>query len=343
MENQFLRNKIQRPEAEISLPKNKLKNHLSSATTNKTINLHKHTTQTIKNFKYDEFLSNESEGFLSFYWKVSTSKIPNTFEKFSIKKDEKYLDSNFLFSFILENKTETNNIKLTFIIQHKLIQTNKFDKFYKISSKADIKYDLFGSSKTGIFNFKELNEFNKIDEELPNELSKYLMKDNIILFEINIFKQFIRLENTILKFTGIKNEGNSCYINCIIQTLNIINPVKKAILSNLNTDSTKDSMVLESLQKIFYDLMNESKCISALRLVKMNILELEFGLQQDIQEFYLKLLKFIKRKMKGHDQIFKNLFEGKLVNIIECLNINKKVKNEEKFYDIPLTTIVIYF
>ena len=126
MENQFLRNKIQRPEAEISLPKNKLKNHLSSATTNKTINLHKHTTQTIKNFKYDEFLSNESEGFLSFYWKVSTSKIPNTFEKFSIKKDEKYLDSNFLFSFILENKNITINIKPT--NKHKLILTNKFDQ-----------------------------------------------------------------------------------------------------------------------------------------------------------------------------------------------------------------------
>ena len=47
----ILRNKIQKPLFVSSLPNNKLKDNLSSTITNKSVNLLKHTKQTIENFK----------------------------------------------------------------------------------------------------------------------------------------------------------------------------------------------------------------------------------------------------------------------------------------------------
>ena len=47
----ILRNKIQKPLLVSSLPNNKLKDNLSSTITNKSVNLLKHTKQTIENFK----------------------------------------------------------------------------------------------------------------------------------------------------------------------------------------------------------------------------------------------------------------------------------------------------
>ena len=47
----ILRNKIQKPLLVSSLPNNKLKDNLSSTKTNKSVNLLKHTKQTIENFK----------------------------------------------------------------------------------------------------------------------------------------------------------------------------------------------------------------------------------------------------------------------------------------------------
>jgi hypothetical protein len=47
----IFRNKIQKPLVFTSLPNNKFKDNLSSTKTNKSVNLLKHTKQTIENFK----------------------------------------------------------------------------------------------------------------------------------------------------------------------------------------------------------------------------------------------------------------------------------------------------
>ena len=340
-EDKLLKNKKSRKiiKLKISLPKSNNKNE-QAIYINKPVKFTKPKSNHYEqNMKKDQIFSYDRDGFINIYWKVFTRQIPNTMDKFYLNKEIKL--SNLILAFILENKTEKNNIKFTFIIEHKQLHNNKFDIFYHINTNAEVKYDIGHSAKLGSFSIQYLNEVNILQEDFTNDFSKHLLQDNVILFQINIFTQFtLRLDKN-LPFPGIKNEGNTCFINSLLQSWNIINPLKKAILS-IQTKEKIESPITLSFQRIFYYLIKESKSISALNLIRTNFLKNELGKQQDIEEFYLRFLKVIKKIIKGTEFFdIINLFEGKYVNIIEYLN-EKKVITEEKFYDLPLTTIVNY-
>ena len=184
---------------------------------------------------------------------------------------------------------------------------------------------------------------------LPNSQSgnkkDKLQEDSSSLFiivELAIHKDFNSLQNKErekLGFIGIINEAATCYMNSMLQTLNVFGSFKKAVFQIPTNDEDYNSVAL-SLQRLFYDLMKDSSPISTNRLIK------SFGwgreqihIQHDVQEFNLLLSDVMEKKMKGTpvEGTFSKLFEGKIINYIKCVNVNYKSEKEEKFNDIQLT------
>jgi ubiquitin C-terminal hydrolase len=163
----------------------------------------------------------------------------------------------------------------------------------------------------------------------------------IIILELSIHKNFPSLVNNkeINGFTGIVNEAATCYMNSMLQTLNIFGSFKRAVFQIPTAEDDYHSVAL-SLQRLFYDLMTDSHPVSTNRLVR------SFGwgreqmhIQHDVQEFNILLSDIMEKKMKGTpgEGTFNKHFAGILNNYIQCVNVDYKSNKEEKFMDLQLT------
>jgi len=163
----------------------------------------------------------------------------------------------------------------------------------------------------------------------------------IIILELSIHKNFPSLMNNkeINGFTGIVNEAATCYMNSMLQTLNIFGSFKRAVFQIPTAEDDYHSVAL-SLQRLFYDLMTDSHPVSTNRLVR------SFGwgkeqmhIQHDVQEFNILLSDIMEKKMKGTpgEGTFNKHFAGILNNYIKCVNVDYKSNKEEKFMDLQLT------
>jgi ubiquitin C-terminal hydrolase len=169
-------------------------------------------------------------------------------------------------------------------------------------------------------------------------------RDNIIIItEISLHKLFELDINRGEGYTGIINEAATCYMNSMLQTLNVLGIFKKAVfqipISEEEYNGKTNSVAL-SLQRLFYDLMKDTSPISTDRLVRsFGWGREQISIQHDVQEFNLLLSDVMEKKMKGTpgEGTFSKLFEGKLINYIKCVNVDYKSEKEEKFNDLQLT------
>lgn len=167
-----------------------------------------------------------------------------------------------------------------------------------------------------------------------------------IIFEISITKNYLNLINNERKkigYIGMINEAMTCYMNSMIQTLNIFGAFKKAVFDIPTKEDDYNSISL-SLQRLFYDLMLKETPVSTDKLImSFGWGREEMNMQHDVQEFNLLLGELMEKKMKGTpgEGTFSRLFEGKLINYIECFNVDYKSEKEERFTDLQLTVKVI--
>ncbi|CDF40331.1 unnamed protein product [Chondrus crispus] len=145
-------------------------------------------------------------------------------------------------------------------------------------------------------------------------------------------------------FVGFKNQGATCYMNSLLQTLYMVSAFRKAVYSMPLPHSGNDNSGSElsyALQKVFYELQT---CPT---VVKTKQLTESFGwdttdafTQHDVQELKLMLCDELAEKMKkiapNKPNTLATLFEGKLLNYIECVNVEYKSTREELFTDLSV-------
>lgn len=140
-------------------------------------------------------------------------------------------------------------------------------------------------------------------------------------------------------FVGLTNQGATCYMNSLLQTLYFTNELRKAVylLPTENDDSIKS--VPFGLQRTFYDLQFSEKSVGTKKLTRSFGWEtLDTFMQHDVQELCRVLMDNIENKMK-HTQVegtIPRLFEGKMISYVKCKVIDYESRRTEGFYDIQL-------
>jgi ubiquitin carboxyl-terminal hydrolase 7 len=140
-------------------------------------------------------------------------------------------------------------------------------------------------------------------------------------------------------YVGLTNQGATCYMNSLLQTLFFTNKLRKAVymMPTENDDAIKS--VPFALQRVFYDLQFSDKSVGTKKLTRSFGWEtLDTFMQHDVQELCRVLLDNIENKMKGTnvDGIIPNLFEGKMISYVKCKHVDYESRRVEGFYDIQL-------
>ncbi|KAL7617605.1 ubiquitin C-terminal hydrolase 12 [Lactuca sativa] len=141
-------------------------------------------------------------------------------------------------------------------------------------------------------------------------------------------------------YVGLKNQGATCYMNSLLQTLYHIPYFRKAVYHMPTTENDMPSGSIPlALQSLFYKLQYNETSVATKELTK------SFGwdtydsfLQHDVQELNRVLCEKLEDKMKGTvvEGTIQKLFEGHHMNYIECINVDFKSTRKESFYDLQL-------
>ncbi|WOL20666.1 ubiquitin carboxyl-terminal hydrolase 12 isoform X9 [Canna indica] len=141
-------------------------------------------------------------------------------------------------------------------------------------------------------------------------------------------------------YVGLKNQGATCYMNSLLQTLYHIPYFRKAVYHMPTTENDMPSGSIPlALQSLFYKLQYSDSSVATKELTK------SFGwdtydsfMQHDVQELNRVLCEKLEDKMKGTvvEGTIQQLFEGHHMNYIECINVDYKSSRKESFYDLQL-------
>ncbi|KAG8387302.1 hypothetical protein BUALT_Bualt02G0007200 [Buddleja alternifolia] len=141
-------------------------------------------------------------------------------------------------------------------------------------------------------------------------------------------------------FVGLKNQGATCYMNSLLQTLYHIPYFRKVVYHMpTNVNDMPSASIPLALQSLFYKLQYNDDCVATKELTN------SFGwdtydafLQHDVQELNRVLCEKLEEKMKRTvvEGAIQQLFEGHHMNYIECINVDYKSSRKESFYDLQL-------
>ncbi|CAO3595063.1 unnamed protein product [Absidia cylindrospora] len=140
-------------------------------------------------------------------------------------------------------------------------------------------------------------------------------------------------------YVGLKNQGATCYMNSLFQSLYCTNYFRKAVYQIPTENDEPTQSVALALQRVFYNLQFHTSSVGTTELTRsFGWDSLEAFMQHDVQEFNRVLQDNLEAKMKDTpaDGAIKNLFVGKMKSYIKCINVDYESSRSEDYYDIQL-------
>ena len=140
-------------------------------------------------------------------------------------------------------------------------------------------------------------------------------------------------------FVGLHNQGATCYMNSILQSLFLTNAFRRATLQIPTHGAKPGGSIPLALQRIFYQLQFSDDPPNT------NELTDSFGwdtyqafTQHDVQEFLRALLDDLEGKMKKTpaEGSIERLFVSKVCQIVQCLNVEFESVRMDTLYDVQL-------
>ncbi|XP_071709501.1 ubiquitin C-terminal hydrolase 13-like isoform X2 [Rutidosis leptorrhynchoides] len=164
-----------------------------------------------------------------------------------------------------------------------------------------------------------------------NDASTGFIKNNTCVIEADV-----SVRTKEIGYVGLKNQGATCYMNSLLQTLYHIPYFRKAVY---HMPTTEIGSIPLALQSLFYKLQYNKTKVGTKELTK------SFGwdkydsfMQHDVQEFNRVLCEKLEDKMKGTvvEGTIQKLFEGHYMSYIECIHVDFKSTRKGSFYDLQL-------
>ncbi|KAI8922962.1 hypothetical protein BC831DRAFT_473479 [Entophlyctis helioformis] len=140
-------------------------------------------------------------------------------------------------------------------------------------------------------------------------------------------------------FVGLRNQGATCYLNSLLQSLYFTSYFRKATFQIPTDNDEPVKSVPLALQRLFYNMQFTESAVGTTELTK------SFGwdtteafYQHDVQELNRVLQDNLENKMKGTaaEGAIRKLFTGKMKSFLTCVNVNYESSRIEDFYDIQL-------
>lgn len=138
---------------------------------------------------------------------------------------------------------------------------------------------------------------------------------------------------------GLKNQGATCYLNSLLQSLFFTNAFRQAVYQIPTDKEENRTDSAFALQRLFYLLQTANHAVATTDLThsfgwdSKQIFE-----QQDVQELSRVLMDKLDEKMKGTEAqgALERMFVGKMKTYISCINVAYESSRMEEFWDIQL-------
>ncbi|KAJ3037767.1 hypothetical protein HDV00_001353 [Rhizophlyctis rosea] len=206
----------------------------------------------------------------------------------------------------------------------------------------------FNPSETD-WGFNHFIQFNQLSIPLPDNQRPLVENDKTVIV---IYMKRMKDATGVLwhnfadydskketGFVGLKNQGATCYMNSLLQSLYFTSYFRKATYQiPTDTDEPQKSVPL-ALQRVFYNLQFSDNPVDTRELTKSFGWDtLDSFMQHDVQEFNRVLQDNLESKMKGTkaEGAITRLFVGKMKSYIKCINVDYESSRVEDYYDIQL-------
>ncbi|KAH3767228.1 ubiquitin carboxyl-terminal hydrolase 12 [Pelomyxa schiedti] len=204
--------------------------------------------------------------------------------------------------------------------------------------KKSVKYGLKHTftSKVNDWGFSSFMPLNQVKEFLHKDTATF----TVTLERIPLPLPSGYNSRQATGYVGIRNQGATCYLNSLLQSLYHTPSIRKAVymLPTSKSDVPSKSIPL-ALQRVFYTLQYSTEAASTRELTaSFGWTAADSFTQHDVQELNRVLCDTLDTKMRGTpaEGTISKLLSGRVKSYIKCIKVPFESAREETFYDLSL-------